>query len=121
MKLHVAALWILGIMFVVAGIGHFVAMAQFAKMIPNDWPLKHEAVIVTGLVELGLAAGLMWPQTRKLAGVGIFLLLLLYTPIHIYDLMRYSPVIGSKTVAIIRLPIQAVLLYLASLIAWPRR
>jgi uncharacterized membrane protein len=121
MKMHRFACWSLGIVFVVVGLAHFASVENFSKMIPEALPYKPLAVILTGILELILAVGLIFPATRIWAGRAIFLVLVLYTPLHVIDLMRETPVIGPKVVAIIRLPIQGVMLYLAWLIGWPRK
>ena len=38
-------------------------------------------------------------------------MLLVYLPIHVIDLMRDNPVIGSKLIAWLRLPMQFVLIW----------
>jgi hypothetical protein len=48
--------------------------------------------------------------------MGIMILLVLLLPIHIWDLTRKKPAIGSKKLAIIRIPIQFLLIYFAFLI-----
>lgn len=121
MKLHTFAYWSLGFVFAAVGLAHFVSVDGFSKFIPEAIPFKAAWVILTGVLEIVLAVGLFLPGTRKWAGRGVFLVLLLYTPLHVIDLLRDAPVIGPKVVAIIRLPIQGVMLYLAWLVGWPKR
>jgi uncharacterized membrane protein len=107
------AIGALGLVFFVVGIGHFVASETLVEMIPASWPAREAAVIITGAVEMLLAIGLLIPRLRSIAAMGILTLLVIYFPIHVIDLMREQPVIGPKWVAIVRLPIQGVMIYLA--------
>jgi len=42
--------------------------------------------------------------------------MMLFLPIHIWDFTKKQPVIGSKKLAFIRIPIQFLLMYLSYLI-----
>lgn len=120
MKLRAFATWSLAL--VLAGVGgaHFATTGNFERFIPEGFPCKATLVLVSGAVEIVLAAGLLWPRTRTWAGRGVFLLLLLYTPLHVVDVLREQPVIGPKVVAIIRLPLQGGMLWLAATVGWPK-
>ena len=50
------------------------------------------------------------------ASLGIFILLILFLPIHIWDATTIKPAIGSKKLAYIRIPLQFLLMYGAYLI-----
>lgn len=121
MKLQMIFHWVLAILFVVVGLAHFVAVDEMARFLPDWVPMKATGVIATGILEIVLAVGLCVPDMRKLAGKAVFFLLLLYTPLHVIDVMREVPVIGPQWVAIIRLPIQVVLLYMAWRVGWGNR
>lgn len=118
MKLHTFAYWALAILLIVVGLGHFFAIENMSRMLPDWLPMKTAGVVATGVLELVLAALLWVPRSRAIAGKAVFFMLLVYTPLHVIDVMREAPVIGPKVVAIIRLPIQVVLLYLAWLVGW---
>jgi uncharacterized membrane protein len=49
----------------------------------------------------------------KNAAVGIFLLMLIFLPIHIWDATKVKPAIGSKKIAFVRIPLQFLLMYFA--------
>lgn len=70
--------------FFFGGIGHFVVTDFFVSIVPPyiPWPLA--AVYVSGVFELLGAFGLLLPQTRRLAGAGLFLLTLAVTPANIH-------------------------------------
>jgi uncharacterized membrane protein len=69
--------------------------------------------ILTGIVELALGIALLLKRYRQHAAFGVFILMLLFLPLHFLDVFKEQPAIGSKTIALIRLPIQFLLIYCA--------
>lgn len=104
-----------GIFFAFAGTMHFVKPKIFNRFIPNFLP-KLAVNYIAGLLELVIGIGLLINQTTKQAALAMFLLMLIFLPIHIWDVFREKPAIGSKKIAIIRIPLQFLLLYIAYLI-----
>jgi len=85
------------------------------RIVPPWVPWPRAAVLVSGVFELLGAAGLLWPSTRRVAGIGLFALTIAVTPAHIYMLQR-PELFGVPYWALIaRLPLQVALL---ALIAW---
>ncbi len=109
--------------FLIGGIAHFAATRLETTLVPPYIPHPRAAVLVSGVFELLGAAGLLGYRTRRAAGIGLFLLTLAVTPVHVYMLQhpeRYSVPYG---LLVLRLPVQAAFL---ALIAWstglvPRR
>lgn len=106
---------IFGIFFAFAGIMHFIKPKIFNRFIPNLLP-KLAINYIAGLLELAIGIGLLINQTTKQAALAMFILMLIFLPIHIWDVFREKPAIGSKKIAIIRVPLQFLLLYIAYLI-----
>jgi uncharacterized membrane protein len=98
-----------------AGIMHIIKPKLFKHFIPKPLP-KNLVNYVAGVIEVGLGVGLLFPQFIKESAMGILILLVLFLPIHIWDVTRERPAIGSKKLAIIRIPLQFLLMYLAYLI-----
>ena len=72
-----SARYALAVMFVFTATAHFNKMKHdFARMIPAYFPQPLLIVYLTGLLELLGAAGLLLPQTRRLAGICLIALLL---------------------------------------------
>lgn len=71
-------------MFMVGGIGHFIAPEFFLKIVPPELPLRLEAVYVSGFFEVAGALLLLWQRTRRVAGLGLFVLTIAVTPANIY-------------------------------------
>jgi uncharacterized membrane protein len=106
---------VFGIFFMFAGIMHVIKPEFFKHFIPNSLPKKAINYIV-GLIEFSLGLGLFFSQTIKNAAIGIFILMVVFLPIHIWDVTKERPAIGSKKTAIIRIPLQFLLMYCAYLI-----
>lgn len=94
---------------------HIIKPKFFNGFIPDIFP-KLLINYLFGSIEIILGIGLFFDQTTKNASLGIFILLLLFLPIHIWDLTKKKPAIGSKKLAIIRIPLQFLLMYLSYLI-----
>lgn len=101
--------------FAFAGIMHIIKPKFFKHFIPKPLP-KNLVNYVVGLIEFGLGVGLLFPQYPKYSAIGIMILMVLFLPIHIWDVTRERPAIGSKKLAIVRVPIQFLLFYFAYLI-----
>ncbi|MEE3999679.1 MauE/DoxX family redox-associated membrane protein [Tenacibaculum sp. FZY0031] len=106
---------IFGLFFAFAGIMHFIKPKIFNRFIPNFLP-KLAINYIAGLLELVIGIGLLINQTSKQAALAMLVLMLIFLPIHIWDVFREKPAIGSKKIAIIRVPLQFLLLYIAYLI-----
>jgi uncharacterized membrane protein len=110
MGLAVVFVW-----FFVGGIAHFVATDTEMRIVPPYFPWPRAAVLSSGVFELLGAAGLLLASTRRVAGMGLFLLTILVTPAHFYMLER-PDLFGVPYWALVaRLPLQVALL---ALIAW---
>ena len=95
---------------IVAGINHFINPKFYAAFMPSFFP-KPLANIVSGAVEIIIGVLLFIPEFRKFGGLGFFLLMIVFLPLHVWDLMKEKPAIGSKKIAIVRLILQFLLIY----------
>jgi uncharacterized membrane protein len=101
--------------FIYAGIMHFIKPRFFNHFIPAGLP-KLAVNYIAGFIEFFLGIGLFFPATTNNASLGIFILLILFLPIHIWDATKIKPAIGSKKLAYIRIPLQFLLMYGAYII-----
>ncbi len=101
---------IYGGFFCFAGIMHLIKPDFFKHFIPDFLPKKLVNYVV-GFLEFSVGFGLFFSETVKFASIGIIILLLIFLPIHIWDVTKKRPAIGSKKIAIIRIPLQFLLLY----------
>lgn len=95
---------------VYGGINHFLNPEFYDPFIPDFFP-KDLANYGSGILEIVLGIGLLVPKYRKEASWGLVILLIAFLPIHLWDLFRDDPAIGSETAARIRVPVQ--LLFIA--------
>lgn len=96
------------------GVQHFIKPDFYSPFVPGFLPFPMTIVYVSGFVEIALGLLLLFKTYAKIAAVGIFLLMLLFLPVHVWDIITDTPAIGSHKAALIRLPFQ--FLFLA--IAW---
>ena len=101
--------FLFGAILIIAGINHFIKPEMYAPFIPDFLP--NVAVnYLTGIAEIVVGFGIFIPKFRSLATLGILIMMLVFLPLHILDVFKENPAIGSHRVAIIRLPIQFVLI-----------
>ncbi len=105
--------FLFGIFMILAGVNHFIKPEMYAPFIPDFLP--NVAVnYLTGIAEIVVGIGVFIPRFRSLATLGILTMMLLFLPLHVIDVFKENPAIGSHQVALIRLPIQ----FLFILWAW---
>ncbi len=100
---------ILAVLMILAGIQHFRDPAMYGPIIPDALP-KDLVTYLSGAVEILLGIGLLIQRLRPLASLGVLILMLTFLPLHLADVFRDDPAIGSKLLAYIRLPLQFVLI-----------
>lgn len=106
---------IFGSFFSFAGIMHLIKPKIFNGFIPKIFPKKLVNIVI-GLLELILGLGVFFATTQEISALGILFLLIFLLPIHIWDATKIKPAIGSKKIAMVRIPFQFVLIYGANLI-----
>lgn len=112
-----AALIIMIIGYLLAGINHFVHPASYIKIIPPYLPMPAVLNILAGVFEVLFALMLIFERTRKLAAYGIILMLIAFLPVHI-DMVTRAPLqLGSITVTPLLAWIRLIVLQ-PLLIAW---
>ncbi|MBX9694885.1 MAG: DoxX family protein [Cyanobacteria bacterium] len=106
-----ASRWLLSVLFVFAGVMHFVRPEFFVRIVPPVLPCPLELVWISGFFEVLLGAMVHFKRTRKLSRGGLTLLLLAVFPANIYmainsHLFRFLP----SAVLWGRLPLQIALM-----------
>lgn len=97
---------------IAGSVGHLLNPSLSDGFIPDFLP-KQPVHIFTAIIEFALGVGLLIPKTKKLAAWGIIGILTFFLFLHVQDLFRETPVIGSKMAAIIRIPFQFLFMYMA--------
>jgi uncharacterized membrane protein len=114
-KARAAGLTFVFLWFAVGGAAHFVFTATEMKIVPPWIPWSRPIVLISGVFELLGAAGLMLRSTRRIAGIGLFILTLAVTPANIYMAQRPDLFGIPRWILLLRLVLQVGLL---ALIVW---
>ncbi|MDO6492477.1 MULTISPECIES: DoxX family protein [unclassified Cellulophaga] len=104
---------LLAIFMIYAGLQHFMNPEFFNPYVPDVLVFKTFIIYASGVLEVGLGILLLVPKFASKAAFFIFILMLLFLPIHIWDVFSETPAIGNHQAALIRLPIQLVLIALS--------
>jgi uncharacterized membrane protein len=102
--------WVFAALFVVAGVGHFVATKSFMKIVPPYLPWHRTLVLLSGVLEIAVGVLLLVPRFSRFAAWGLVALLIAVFPanIHLYQHQELLPL--PPLVHLIRLPMQGVLI-----------
>ena len=110
-------LYVMGPAYVVAGLLHFVVPALYVQIVPPILPAPLVLVYLSGVAEVAVGLGLLWPPTRRYAAWATVALLLAIFPANVYMATSGVVVTGmpgggdpSPLVRWGRLPLQGVLI-----------
>jgi uncharacterized membrane protein len=91
-----AGLGALAIMFLVTSTAHFTGMKyDLAAMMPEPLPNDLWIIYLTGVLEIAGAIGLLIPRTRRLAGIGLVLLMVAVFPANVNAALNGIPFGGE--------------------------
>ena len=110
-KLKTAGLAFVFLWFMGGGVMHFIAPEFFLAIMPPSLPYHEAAVAISGVFEILGALGLLFQRSRRMAGIGLFVLTLAVSPANIY--MSLNPELFpdvSELALTLRLVIQVLLL-----------
>ena len=91
------------------GVSHFLNPVMFFPFIPDFLP-KSAINYLVGVVEIVVGLGIFMPQYRAVATRTLLLMMVAFLPLHILDIFKENPAIGTHQAALIRLPVQFVLI-----------
>ena len=103
--------YLLGLLFVAAGINHFWHTAFYVAMMPPYLPLHLALVYLSGAAEISLGALLLFSRWQVLAGWGLIALLVAVFPANIH--MALHPELFTQFTPLglwLRLPLQGIVL-----------
>lgn len=102
--------WLLGVLFVVAGVYHFVNPGFYVRIMPAYLPWHYELVLISGAFEILGGVGLLIPAVSRVAAWGLIALLVAVFPANVHMALHPAqfpnlppPLLWG------RLPLQAVL------------
>lgn len=108
---HAVSIGLLSLLFVAAGINHFVSPSVYMKIMPDNllWPLA--LVYVSGFFEVLGGVGVAIPRLRRAAGGGLIVLLVAVFPANVDMVMNADQFPAIPFWALIaRLPLQGLLI-----------
>ena len=108
--------FLFGAFMIFGGINHFLKPEMYYPFIPDLLP-QSIITLASGVAEIVLGIGAFIPQTRLIATRGIFILMILFLPLHIWDLFKEHPAIGSHQAAMIRVPVQFLFIFITGYIS----
>lgn len=106
----------MAIIYIVAGINHFVNAKFYLKIIPPYLPFHKWLNWISGVAEIVLGIMLFFPEYRSLAAWGIIALLIAVFPANIYHFTSKGKTLRAPMwVLALRLPMQFLFIYWAYL------
>lgn len=101
-------------MYILAGIVHFIKPKMYMRIMPRYLPAHKILVYLSGVAEILLGIGLLFPETRNVAVYGIVAILVIFLLVHFYMLSSKKAGAGiPKWVLILRIPLQFILIWWA--------
>lgn len=103
--------YLLGLLFVVAGLNHFINPDFYLKIMPPYLPWHLFLVYVSGFFEVSLGVALLIKRSTRLAAWGLIALLVAVYPVNVH--MALNPDLYpqyNQALLWVRLPIQVVLM-----------
>ena len=109
-----------GLLFIAAGITHFVRPEFFLRIMPPYLPWHMALVLISGAAEILLGIAVMIPRLKRWAAWGLIALLIAVFPANLHMAMNPELFADISPAALyIRLPIQALLILWAYMYTRP--
>ena len=107
------SLWSMALLYIAAGINHFINPKFYLKIIPPALPFHEWLNWISGAAEISLGIALLIPVLQSLAAYGIILLLIAVFPANVYHFMKGWRKKKMVLILALRLPMQALLIWWA--------
>lgn len=101
--------WLLGVLFVAAGMNHFVDPGFYVRIMPPYLPWHYELVLISGAFEILGGIGLLIPRLQVAAAWGLIALLIAIFPANLHMALHPDDYpMAPPLFWWLRLPLQAV-------------
>ena len=100
------SLWIMALLYIAAGVNHFIMPRFYISIIPPFLPFRKLINHVSGLAEIVLGVGLLLPDYTSLAAWGVIVLLIAVYPANIYHFIKGWRKKKMVWILALRLPVQ---------------
>lgn len=77
------------------GLSHFYKQDELILMLPDFIPFPEFIIFITGIIEIILALGLLFPTTRKLSGIFIAIFFIAVLPANINKAVNTVEISGT--------------------------
>lgn len=101
-------------LFIFTGISHFALADGMVQMLPAWVPGRYSIIYITGIVEILLGLGFLWPSVRCLSGLLTLAFLIAVLPSNIYaalNAVEFGGNINGPRYLFFRIPLQIFLLW----------
>jgi len=75
-----------GLLFVLAGVNHFINPEAYLPLIPPYFPEPELINLISGALEVLFGIGLLFEKYRRASAYGIIVLLIAFIPAHVYHI-----------------------------------
>lgn len=110
MNLRTLGRWAFAALFILGGVGHFVATDVYVRIMPPYLPYHRGLVLLSGAFEVALGVLLVVPTTSRLAAWGLVALLVAVFPANVFMYQHPERFGLPPLLLLLRLPLQGVLI-----------
>ena len=105
---------LLAVFFAAAGALHFLRPRMYEEIVPDYLPAHHELVLASGAAEIAGAVMVVFPRTRRIAGIWLAATLVVVFPANVH-MARHADRHPALAPALLwaRLPLQPLLIWWA--------
>ena len=95
---------------ILGAVGHVAYPEMYSALIPSFIP-EFTAHLFAIIAEVAIGLALIIPKFRKYGGLTFMILMIIFLPIHIWDMLKEEPFTGTKTIALVRIAVQVIMIY----------
>ena len=101
---------LMGLFMIFGGVQHFLKPDFYLPFVPDFFVFEYPIIYGSGVIEILVGLFLLTKQYAGWGALGFLILMLVFLPIHVADLLSEQPAVGSEKAAWIRLAVQFVLI-----------
>lgn len=107
-------LYMMSGLYILAGTFHFLKPKMYLRVMPRYLPAHKSLVYLSGVFEILLGVGLLFPETQEISIYGIIAMLIAFLLVHFYMLSSEKASAGIPFwILVLRIPLQFFLMYWA--------
>ena len=80
---------------ILGAVGHVAYPEMYSVLIPSFIP-EFTAHLFAIIAEVAIGLALIIPKFRKYGGLAFMILMIIFLPIHVWDMLKEEPFIGTK-------------------------